>query len=124
MSDLTTYVMDRGRTRTFTVKVFASGLTSAGVNGMTFTFMAKRRKADADSAAVITKHNSDFTVVTVGNSTTDAVLTFTLTPADTNSLTDYTVLLCDVSVKDSSSEVTTLAKGVLIIDDVVTQAIS
>lgn len=124
MSDLPTYVMYRGDTRTFTLRVLASGLSATGINGMLFTFTAKRKVSDPDSAAVLIKHNASFTVVTVGNSTTDAVLTYTITPTDTASFPVYTVLQMDVRVQDSGGNVQTLARGVLIVDDIVTGVIS
>lgn len=88
---------------------------------MTFTFMAKYKRSDPDSAAVITKTDSQFTRVNVGNTTTNAVLTFAITPTDTANLTTYTVLQIDVRAKDTQGGEQTLNPGVLIIDDIVTQ---
>lgn len=124
MSDLPTYTMSRKNTRTFTLTILAtSPLTSSGITGMTFTFMAKYKRSDPDSAAVLKKTDSQFTRVTVGNQTTNAVLTFNITPADTAALTGYTTLYIDVRVKDASTNEQTLNPGILIIDDIVTQAV-
>lgn len=124
MSDLPTYVVSRKTTRKFTLTILASSpLTSAGVTGMTFTMMAKNKISDADSAAVITKTDSQFTRVTVGDASTDAVLTFTLNPADTAGLALYTTLQMDIRVQDAQGGEQVLNRGVLIIDDVVTQAV-
>lgn len=124
MSDLPVYTMYRGRTRTFTQTVDKAGLGNSGVAGMTFTFMAKRKVTDADVDAVIVKHNADFTVAVAGNSTTDAQLTFTLTPTDTASFLAYTVLQIEVSVLDLAGKQSTLSRGVLVVDNIVVRAIS
>lgn len=124
MSDLPTYVIPRKNSRTFTLTIdHTSPLGASGVTGIVFTFMAKYKRSDADIDAVITKTDSQFTRVTVGDSNTDAVLTFDITPADTQNLTGYTTLYMDVRAKDAQNNEQTLNPGVLVIGDIVTQAV-
>ena len=107
--------------------VFTVGdLGASGLNAFNdIRFSAKRDDSDADSAAVISKSlSSGITITTVGNVTTDGVLSVALAPADTTALpAGYAVALTyDVAVYDASGDAYSTHSGTLTITPTATQA--
>lgn len=119
--------MWRGDTKV--VQVTISNLTANGLTGYSYWFTAKSDFADADASAVIHKSGSqatpgDFTTVTLGNASTDGVITCQINPSDTSGQPDYDVQLnYDVQVEDSNGKVTTIANGILTIKVDVTKTV-
>lgn len=127
MASVTTNLsMIRGDTSVFTVTVGSLGASGLGAfNDIRFT--VKRDASDADASAVISKTlASGISVTTVGNATTNGVLSVAIAPADTQTLpTGYTVALSyDVRLYDVAGDAYTVAQGVLTVSPTATQALT
>lgn len=115
----------RGDTNVLTVTV-----TSLGASGLNqysaIAFTAKRSRVDADADAVIALSlGAGVTITTVGNATTDGVLTVTIPASVTASLPGYdTRLSYDVQLIDTTTTphtVHTVAQGALTVSADVTR---
>lgn len=128
MSAVTTNLtLVRGDTDALTVTV--GNLGASGLNAFSdVRFTAKRDASDADSAAIISKVlGAGITITTVGNATTDGVLSIAIAPADTTTTlpAGYTVtLVYDVRLYDASGDAYTVAQGVITVSPTATQATS
>lgn len=127
MSSVTTNLsLIHGRTAVLTVIVGSLG--ASGLNAYSaMRFSAKRDVSDADVAAVISKTlGAGITITTVGDATTNGVLSIALAPADTSTLpAGYTsTLQYDVSLYDAAGDAYTVADGVITVSPTATQATS
>ena len=127
MSSVTTdLTLIRGDTAALTVAVGSLG--ASGLNAFTdIRFTAKRDVGDPDTSAIILKTlATGITITTVGNATTDGVLTVAIAPADTQTLpVSYAVALSyDVRLYDSGGDAYTVAQGVLTVSPTATQALT
>lgn len=115
--------MTRGDTKVVRVTIDHSTLGVSGVSGYSFWFTAKNDIADADADAVVKKLPENFTVVTAGDASTDAVVTCKIIPGDTSDLDDFPVPLSyDIQAEDGAGNVTTIASGTLTVSPDVTRA--
>ena len=116
------------RARSATIAVTVGSLGASGLNAYSdIRFTAKRDTSDSDASAIITKSlTSGVTITTVGDTTTDGMLSVALTPADTTALpSGYTsTLQYDVTLYDAVGDAYTVAGGVLTVTPNVTQATS
>ncbi len=124
MSSITTDLsIVRGDSASLLVTVGSLG--SSGLNAFSDArFTAKRDVADGDALAVISKRlASGIAITTVGDGSTNGVLTVSLAPADTQALPPYPVVLSyDVRLYDSGGDAYTVAQGALTIGPTATQA--
>lgn len=115
--------MVRGDTKVVRVTIDHSTLGAGGVTGFSFWFTAKNDIADADADAVVQKLPNNFTVVTEGDASTDAVVTCKIVPDDTADLPAFDVPLAyDIQAEDGAGNVTTIASGTLTVSPDVTRA--
>lgn len=133
MSDSQNISVRRGDTNTIYVSVTRTDPVTLGVAPVNLTsakvwFTAKRRRGDADSAAVIRKGNTGtgFTGITVTDATNGKV-SIVLDPSDTTGLeSDLVYLYYDVQTFELSpppnGTYTTVASGQLLVSDDVTRA--
>ena len=116
------------RARTATLLITVGSLGASGLAAFSDArFTAKRDLGDADALAIISKSlASGITITTVGNATTNGVLSVALAPADTSALpAGYAVALqYDVTLYDAAGDEYTVASGTLTVTPSATQATS
>jgi hypothetical protein len=85
-------------------------------------FTAKRRESDADADAVFQKKYTDGGIA--ASDGPNGIYEITVLPADTSSLTQRTILYCDIQVKLTDSTITTVLSGMLTLKPDITRATS
>lgn len=113
MSDLTIH---RGATEQ--IQTFVTPVSL--VTGSTIYFMAKRRKTDADAAAVLSYTSDVDGGITVEDSVTGEIIT-AINPADTRALTNRTTELFYEIEIEKSGDIYHIEDGVLTVEPEVIQ---
>lgn len=113
--------MYRGDKRTWTITVTQAG-DKFDLTGSTIWFTAKKKYADADSAAIIARSTTNGGIVLTDP--TKGVAEVTTLTTETSGLTgnNRTILVYDVQLKDANGRITTVAYGDLIVKPDVTTA--
>lgn len=105
------FEMFRGDSAEFELTV-TKDAAPVNLTGGQLRFSAKRSKDDPDADAVVSKVSTDTAQIEITNAA-GGLATVKMVPADTEDLTEQTVLFYDVQFKDATNRIFTLATGKL-----------